>query len=1262
MSCRFPGASTIDELWYNLENGIDCCKELSKEECEKSGQPENIVNNPAFIRRAAILEKPDWFDASFFNYSPQEARLSDPQHRIFLECCWEAMEHAGCEPGESSINTGVYCGCGLNNYLLKYISNKGKNIESLLDFQTIILNDKDYLASHVSYKMGLTGPAITMQSACSSSLVAVASACSSLLTGQCDLALAGGVSLQWPRGRGYLYKEGEIFSADGVVRTFDRSANGTILGEGAGVVLLKRAEDAIADRDFIWAIIRGCAVNNDGNAKTGYTAPSIKGQSSVIELAQLLSDVNADQISYVETHGTGTHLGDPIEVAGLTEAFGRSTEKKQFCALGSLKTQIGHLDVAAGIAGLIKVALMLHYKKLIPVLHFSEPNPELRIEKTPFYICDKLMEWNPECGTRFAGISSFGIGGTNAHAILQEAPRRVPSNIKHSWYILPFSAKTESSLHLMLTRMVNHFQNHPDCEIADAAYTLQTGRNQFSNRAAVIVKDQQSFAEAVSTQDTYLKVLGKTDKTSRPVAFLFPGQGAQYNGMALKLYSDIPLFRQSIDECLVQFKKYMDNDKYQKVKNSILSPESDDSINDTEIAQPAIFMVEYSLAKLWISWGVQPVAFIGHSLGEITAAMFSGVLSLPDACYLVVARGRLMQSTPSGSMTVVLAEEKKVTELIGNDIDISVINAPSVTVVSGEPGKIEKFESIAASHGIECRRLHTNRAFHSRLMDGVLESFDSVVKQIKLSAPKLPCISNVTGTWMTAEEAVSPSYWTNHIRMPVKFSAGLTTLANHKPYIFLEVGPGNTLVTLLKQHQWDNSKDVLSAVSLRHPKQTIDDTAFLFKNLSQLWIYGVNIDWSGFHAGETLSRVPLPTYPFERQQYNILSDDHEKTNKKKNNKRKQLFPLNIIGKNGLKAEKKLKTVEERLADIWKELLGVDSVSYDASFFDLGGHSLLAAHLFERIKIEFEKNLPLSVLIKSPTISGITKYLCDERDSNVSWSSLVPIKKNGGKPPLYLVHGAEGNVLLYRPLSRYLDTDQPLYGLQAQGLDGSGEFIEHIEIMAEKYMKEIVAQQPEGPYYIGGYCMGGVVAFEIGRQLESAGHKVGLVLLLESYNAHGINMSEKMHNRLAGYHAFQNILYHSGNLISSYKHGNSEFIREKAAIAKFRLAATMKRITTQTKNIFHRASEKVPVYKALSKVNDHAYFLYSPRICSFDIAVFRPQRQFTGYNDHYAGWKNWTTGSIDVSVIPVLPRGMLVEPFVKLLAAEVNKCLKKASEK
>jgi len=865
ISGRFPKAQNIDNFWQNLRDGVESISFFSDQELESAGIDPTTLNDPHYVKAAAPLEDIDLFDASFFGYNPRDAEIIDPQHRLFLECACVALENAGYNPQTYSGSIGVYAGSTMSNYLFNIYSNPNIR-ESVSDVEISLGNYPDYLPMRVSFKLNLTGPSYAVQTSCSTSLVAVHVACQSLLNYECDIALAGGISiLNMQPKNGYRYQQDGVLSPDGHCRAFDAKAKGTIFGSGVGIVVLKRLKDALADGDCIHAVIKGSAINNDGSLKAGFTAPSVERQADVIAEAIAASGVEAETITYVEAHGTGTPLGDPIEIKALTKAFRTSTPKHGFCAIGSVKTNVGHLDAAAGIAGLIKTILALKHKQIPPSLHFEQPNPQIDFANSPFYVNTTLSEWKSGIIPRRAGITSLGFGGTNAHVIVEEAPPIEASNPGRTHKLLILSAKTRSALETATVNLANYFKQHPELNLADVAYTLQVGRQTFNHRRTLVCHDIDDAVEALHSLQPQQVFTHYQQPCHRPTVFMFPGQGAQYANMAREFYQSEPKFTEQVDRCCLMLRPFLGLDL-----RDILYPleaqteTATKQLKQTSITQPALFVIEYALSKLWMAWGVHPEAMIGHSIGEYVAATLSGVFSLKDALALVAQRGRLMQQLPKGAMLSVQLSEQEVQALLGKELSLAGINGSSLCVVSGSIDAIDQLQQQLLEKGIGCQKLHTSHAFHSQMMDSIIEPFTELLQKVKRNSPQIPFISNVSGTWITTAQATDAHYWASHLRQTVRFSEGMTELLKEPETILLEVGPGRTLSTFAKQHH--NLEPVVLS-SIRHPQEQQSDVAFLLRTLGRLWLFGVQVNWSSFYANEQRHRIPLPTYPFERQRY-----------------------------------------------------------------------------------------------------------------------------------------------------------------------------------------------------------------------------------------------------------------------------------------------------------------------------------------------------------------------------------------------------------
>jgi phthiocerol/phenolphthiocerol synthesis type-I polyketide synthase E len=1266
-SCRFPGAKNSDEFWHNLRDGVDSIRRFSTEELVSAGVPDEWLNDSNFVRAGALLDNIDLFDAEFFKYSPREAVSIDPQQRIFMETAWEALEHAGCNPYSYGAPIGVFAGANPNEYQLLLPVPDPRDVASAMEL--LIGNEKDFLSTRLSYKFNLKGPCLTVQTGCSTSLVAVQLACQSLLNYQCSMSLAGGVSVGLRLGKGYFYQEGTIASPDGYCRVFDAKARGTVLGQGVGVVVLKRLADALGDGDTIHAVIRACAINNDGAGKIGFTAPSVQGQAEVIALAHTLSGVPADTVSYVEAHGTGTQLGDPVEVAALSKAFSTSTSKTGFCAIGSVKSNIGHTDAAAGIAGLIKTILMLREKSIPPSLHFESPNPEIDFVKSPFYVPTRLMGWETHGIPRRAGVSSFGIGGTNVHAVLEEAPSVPPSGPSRSHQLILLSARSASALDAATLNLARHLEEVPGLSLADAAYTLKVGRKNFKHRRAVVCRSREDAVFALKVPEKGVYYSGSPQSGEPSTVFMFTGQGSQYAGMGEDLYRGESVFREVVDTCAEMLLPALSVDI-----RKILYPEDGVAeadagrINQTALAQPALFVIDYALAKLWESWGVRPRAMVGHSIGEYVAACLAGVFDLESALAVVAARGRLMQEMPLGAMLAVAASETEIERFLNDKLALAAVNSPGSCVVSGDFTDIGALEEQLDREKVVYKRLVTSHAFHSHMMETAAQGLAGEIGRYRLQPPRIPFLSNRSGTWITHEQATSPGYWAEHLRRTVRFSQCVETLLKEGNQVFLEVGPGNTLCTLAKQ-QPARPAGLAILTSLRHSKEDRSDVEYILTTLGRLWLSGVNPDWVGFYANERRRRIPLPTYPFERQRFwpepqrrpstdpasvyfPLPLNQGSISSSTENTKQNPPLPASALVLPEAEAGARTAT-EQSMAEIWQRVLGIKRIGAREDYFELGGSSLLAVRLFSEIERTFGKKLPLVTLMEAPTVEQLSRFITTE-SNDTSWNSLTPIRREGTRPPFFFVHAAGGNLIIYKDLARHMGPDQPVYGFQSRGLDGSHAFLTRIEDMAAAYIEELLAFQPEGPYLLGGYCMGGTIALEMAQQLRVRGRKVSLLAMLETYNWSKV-WKRPLIDDLFFY--FQKIEFHLRNLLLS--DDLITFFNEKLKVLRSRKDVWMEMIQARLSGRPGSNNDQEKNLYRIWHTNDKAALNYTGRSYSGRVTLFRAVRQYALFEQPEAGWDRLAHEGVDVHVLPVYPAGMLLEPFVRKLAKDLNSCIEKA---
>ena len=1049
MAGRFPGAKTLKEFWSNLENGVESLSDFTDEDLLASGIPESRINDENLVKKGFVLDDIDKFDAKFFNCSPSEARMMDPQIRFFLECAWEVLENSGYDPDRYTGKIGVFSGMGMNSYIFNFAKNRS-TIKSGEAFQTKILNDKDFLSTWASYKLNLTGPSVSIQTACSTSLVAVHMAVQSLLNGECDIAIAGAVSIGVPQKLGHYYYKGGIESIDGHCRAFDADGRGTMNSSGLGLVALQRLDDAIANRNSIDAVILGSAINNDGTMKMSYTAPSIQGQSEVIAEALAIADVPADSITYVEAHGTGTPIGDPAEVAALSEAFGAFTDKKRFCGIGSVKTNIGHLDTAAGIAGLIKTVLAMKNKKIPASLHFKKPNPEIDFENSPFYVNAELKDWNQH-GPLRAGVSSFGIGGTNAHLILESYPETFSSEESDSWKVMTLSAKTESALNKIAINLADYLESSPGVNLTDVVHTLQIGRKEFEHRRVVVCQKREQAIDMLRAKAERV-LTDNHDRSERRLVFMFPGQGSQYPQMAKDLYQQESVFKKELDRCFSIVSTVANID----LKSALFSvSDTEDAsalINQTHYTQPLIFSVEYALAKLLIHWGFQPKAMIGHSIGEYVAACISGVFTLEDALLLVSARGALIRELPAGKMLAVRQSREELKSILPGDYDFAAINSPKSCVISGEGALIDSIYQQLDKRGIKSQLLRTSHAFHSEMMNPILDAFKAKVKAISLNTPQIPYVSNVTGEWIQAEQAISPDYWVNHLRGAVLFSKGIETLVNNSTNVFLEVGPGQALLGMVNEH---DIGDLCRAIpTIRHRENNCNDSEFLARSIGRIWLSGVKINWDKFHNNSPRRRVHLPSYPLQPERYWIDAQkqvaDVDSTLSSSiicSTDTKNFHPRPELDDD---FEAPRNSLERELVLLWERSFEIDRIGVLDNFFELGGNSLQALLLIDLIIDKFDVDVTLSRLFMNPTVRLLAEDIAKEFPSLAE--EVVPEKRKVSRSSMDRIIPDLKN--RHEPFP--LNDIQHAYWLGRTGVFSLGENSTHIYLEIEIYSGEIAA--------------------------------------------------------------------------------------------------------------------------------------------------------------------------------------------------------------
>ncbi len=1023
MAGYFPGASDIRSFWQNLKNGIESIRYFSDEELREAGVEQEIIDHPAYVKACRVIENKAYFDSSFFGYIPQEARILEPQTRLFHQTAWEALEDAGYDPDSFTGLIGLYAGAGDNStwvtegifadLLQGYAESSTSNPVDA--FTARQYRTRDYIASRISYKLNLKGPAVFVHTACSTSLVAIHMACRGLLTGEANIALAGGVSFATTSPTGYLYSEGLISSPDGRCLPFDADSAGTVTGEGSAAVVLKQLKRALADRDNIRAVIKGTAINNDGLRKVGFSAPSIDGQADVIRMAFKLARLKPSDIGYIETHGTATRLGDPIEAGALKDVFGESHRK--YCALGAVKSNIGHLDTAAGVAGFIKTVLALEHKQIPPSLYFNKLNTEIDFKNTPFYLNTELQEWKATepGGLLRGGVSSFGIGGTNAHVLLEEAPSIETSPPVREEQLIIFSARNQEALERMRKRMLEYFQDQEALptaspfkhHIADVAYTLQTGRRFFSQRNMFICRDAQEAIEILSSPKLEKVKKYTVEKKRKPIVFMFPGQGTQYVAMGREMYEKEKLFREEMDRCFEITRALLDFDLkeilYPGHHSSSIPHHSSYTIDHPEVMPVAIFIFSYALAKLLLGWGIEPAMLIGYSFGEYVAACISGVFTLEDALKLVVLRGRLMAKLPEGAMLSVPLPANQIKGYIAahHGIALAIDNGPSC-IVSGTTEAVATFEQEMKQKKLLCLPVGLGIAFHSPNLDALVKDFAAAVADVSRQQPVIPYISSVTGTWIRNQEAMDPTYWADHMRLPVRFAKGLEEILKDENILLIEVGPGKSLSNTMMQHP--HRKPGQFAVNLVRTKdERKTDMLYLLERIGRLWLYGASIDWRKLTASENRKKVSLPSYPFEKIKYPM---DLTVMNALKDVITSQLQETGNSSRHGMDMERLFASIqventhgsgeaiqgsnlrpevvthyiapstptEKTLVDIWQSFFASGKIGVIDDFFEIGGDSLKAMNLSGQIHRQLDVEIGLPDFFNRPTIRDLAQYI------------------------------------------------------------------------------------------------------------------------------------------------------------------------------------------------------------------------------------------------------------------------------------------------
>nr|WP_279382633.1 type I polyketide synthase [Acanthopleuribacter pedis] len=1110
MSCRFPGADSPEEFWQNLVEGKETLTFFSKEELIAEGVDPELVEDEDYVRAQGILRDTKGFDTGFFGVTPREAQIMDPQQRIFLECCWETLERAGYCTQKYSKHIGVYGGVGFNHYLAQHLLAHPTLVDTVGIFPIIIANEKDSLCTRASYMLNLTGPAVTVQTACSTPLVSIHLACQALVNRECEMMLAGGVQFGYLQKSGYLYEPGMLLSPDGHCRPFDARAAGIVPSQGVGVVLLKRLDDALKDGDTIYAVIRGSAANNDGANKTNYTAYSTDGQQSAIRRALGTAGVPADTITYVETSSGGSLSGDATELESMTKVYGRHNARHNYCAVGSVKSNIGGADTAGGCAAFIKTVLSLYHQKLVPTINYEKLNPKVDLSETPFYVNTETRTWERTNNTPLrAAISGFGLGGTNTHLILEEGPRPHQTPKTRPWQLLTLSARSSEALDNATQNLSGFLKDNPHINFSDATHTLHVGREDFKHRRMLVC---QSLNEAV------LEIERKSERVytnyqeqeGRPIAFMFPGQGAQYTNMGDQLYKVELVFREEVDYCWERFQH-----KFPKLYESLSEKDRrarTRTIHKTDITQISLFILEYALAKLLRKWGIVPDAMIGNSTGEYVAACLAGVFTLDEALELLVARGEITSRLPPGEMIRVAMPESDMQALIHDNPELSLaaVANPAGCMISGTVGAISDLLKVLKEKKVYTRRLFARHAFHSFMLDEHLADFREKIKGINLKPPQNRIISTITGTWLTQEEATSHSYWARQMRGTVRFARGVEVLLQDPDRILLEVGPDHTLSLEAKQsNALDRGHTILS--TMRQPQEQDSDTHYLMTTMGRLWLNGVDVDWEGFQSDTFRHRIVLPTYPFERKPHWIDPPKHRDAaggDEDLKLEADEMEPDDIpLEEENYRPNVDVPYVppttahERLLAGVWQDLLGLQRVGIHDDFFELGGTSLVAMRMVNQLAKKHNVGLANHIVLQRRTIASLAEKIAESRDGSQPGnedSPLITIQEGTPKSiPIFMVHPIGGDILFYRDFSHYLGAKQTVYAFQAPSMMGKGDPVNDIKRQAADYVAEMEKITKGSRFIIGGASYGGLVAYEIAQQMHAKSRTPALVILVDT---------------------------------------------------------------------------------------------------------------------------------------------------------------------
>lgn len=1110
MSCRFPGADSPEEFWQHLRDGKETITFFSKQELIAEGVDPELVEDEDYVRAQGILRDVKGFDTGFFGLTPREAQIMDPQQRVFLECCWEALERAGYCTQKYSKHIGVYGGVGFNHYLAQHLLAHPTLTDTVGIFPIIIANEKDSLCTRASYMLNLTGPAVTVQTACSTPLVSIHMACQALVNRECEMMLAGGVQFGYLQKTGYLYEPGMLLSPDGHCRPFDARAAGIVPSQGAGVVLLKRLDDALKDGDTIYAVIRGSSANNDGANKTNYTAYSTEGQQSAIQRALNTAGVSADSIGYVETSSGGSLSGDATEIESMTKIYGRHNDRHNYCAVGSVKSNIGGADTAGGCAAFIKTVLSLYHQQLVPTVNFEKLNPKIDLSETPFYVNTELRQWERTNGQPLrAAVSGFGLGGTNTHLILEEGPRPRQTPKTRPWQLLTLSARSTEALDNATDNLNNFLKNNPHVNFSDATHTLHVGREDFKHRRMLVC---QSLNEAVLELDRKSERVYTSyqENEDRPIAFMFPGQGAQYTNMGDQLYKVELIFREEVDYCWERF-----GTKFPKLYESLSEKDRrarTSTIHQTDITQISLFILEYALAKLLMKWGITPNALIGNSTGEYVGACLAGVFTLDEALELLVARGEITSRLPPGEMIRVAMPESEMQALIHDNPELSLaaVANPNGCMISGTVGAIHDLLRVLKEKKVYTRRLFARHAFHSFMLDEHLADFREKIKHIQLKAPHNKIISTITGSRLTDEEATSHSYWARQMRQTVRFSRGIEVLLQDPDRILLEVGPDHSLANEAKQSNAKGRGHTILS-TMRQPQEQDSDTHYLMTTIGRLWLNGVDIDWEGFQSDTFRHRIVLPTYPFERKPHWIDPPKHRDaagSDEDLKLEADEMEPDDIpLEEENYRPNVDVPYVapttphQRMLATLWQDLLGLQRVGIHDDFFELGGTSLVAVRLVNQLAKKHNLSLANHIVLQRRTIASLAEKIAESRDGSQPGnedSPLITIQEGTKKSiPIFMVHPIGGDILFYRDFSHYLGAKQTVYAFQAPSMLGKGDAVNDIKRQAADYVAELEKVTKGSRFIIGGASYGGLVAYEIAQQMHAKGRTPALVILVDT---------------------------------------------------------------------------------------------------------------------------------------------------------------------